>query len=213
MLHFLKWIFLVFGGIGLSIMCFFFFQNKNDLQVYFGTKSTFSYEFLQATCVEVNEKYYYPCFENNFKKYLANVSLTGTSLGLKSAFNFVEDDKLNQKLYNTQKESNIRYALNHLRINNLALSNATNRFFGFEFTYGGYVGKIQDFHKKAIEFSDGIIEGLTGADGIESVVDQAKKSEFKADLALIRIEYKTAQDLVSQWLDAEVKRLTALHDS
>jgi hypothetical protein len=212
MLRFLKWIFLVFGGLGFSIMCFFFFQNKHDLQVYFGTKDTLSYEVLQTTCINANEKYYFPCFKESFRKYLTNVSLTGTSLGLKTAFNFVEDDKLNQKLYKTQKEADIRYALNHLVINNLALNNATNRFYGFDFTYGGYVGKIQDFHTKAREFSDGIIEGLKGKEGINSVVDPLKKSEFESDLAIIESEYKDSQDLVSKWLDSEVKRLKALHD-
>jgi hypothetical protein len=212
MLRFLKWIFLVFGGIAVLILSFFYIQNRHDLKLFFETKDTLNYELLANTCLEVNHNYYYPCLENNLKKYLTKVSLTGTSLGLKAAFNFIEEDRVNQKLYITEKQSNIRYALNHLRINNLALDNATKRFFGLEFTYGGYVGKIKDFHIEAKEFSDGIIEGLQGEDGIQSVLDPSKQSEFSSELSLILSDYKTVQEALKSWVDAEVKRLKAMHD-
>lgn len=212
MLRFLKWIFLVFGGLGVLILSFFYIQNKHDLNLFFKNKETLSYEYSIKTCLEVSQNYFYPCFEKNFNNYLSMVSLTGTSLGLKAAFNFIEEDRQNQKKYKTEKESSIRYALNHLRINNLALKNATQRFFGLEFTYGGYVGKIKDFQVEAKDFSDGIIKGLEGKDGVESILDPDLLSEFKSELTLILSEYKSVQQALDEWLNAEVIRLKAKHD-
>ncbi len=213
MLRFLKWIFFVFGGLGILIMSFFFIQNKHDLKMYFSSKDSYSYETIKLSCSDVKDEYYYPCFEAVFKKYLEKVSLTGTSLGLKSAFNFIEIDRENQKAFEYENEVKIRYALNHLRLNNLALNNSVKRFFGLEFTYGGYVGKIKDFNTEAVEFSDGIIEGLNGDDGIDSTQDPELKEAFKKEFMGVAAEYEAAKNNVQKWLDAEIVRLKKLHDA
>ena len=79
MLRFLKWIFFVFGGLGLLIMSFFFIQNKHDLKMYFNSKDSYSYEIIKSSCSDVKDEYYYPCFETVFEKYLEKVFLNNHS--------------------------------------------------------------------------------------------------------------------------------------
>jgi hypothetical protein len=207
MLRFLKWIFLIFGGLGLTILSFFFIQNKHDLIEAFQHKDKLSYENVKASCLDVQADYYYPCFQKRFEDYLKNVSLTGTSIGLKFAFNFIEEDKKNTSYFIDTAEKDVEYALHYLTLNNLAIVNSTQRFFGLSFTYGGYVGKIKDNLEKAQEFSRGIIEGLEGSEGLARISDQVKKDFYQSRLHETVIQYELAVKTVQSWLDSEVNKL------
>lgn len=211
MLRFLKWIFFVFGGLGLVIMSFFYIQNKTDLHLYFNNKSSLEYSTVQNTCPEISDTYYFPCFFKQFKVYIGKVSLTGISLGLKTAFTFIDTDKENNKKFEST-EMKVRYALNHLMLNNLALSHSTKRFHGLQFTYGGYIGKVKDFLSKAQSFSDGIINGLKSDEGISSLGDAVKRDLYQSEFSRIEAEYQTIQLDVNSWLDREIKQLKAKHN-
>jgi hypothetical protein len=210
MLRFLKWIFFVFGGLGLVVMSFFYIQNKTDLHLYFGNKSSFNYDTLVEKCEGIKGEYYFPCFIQQFENYTQKVSLTGISLGLKTAFTFIDKDKELNKMFSAE-ENKIRFALNHLIINNLALQNSTERFHGLDFTYGGYIGKIKDFLAKGTSFSDGIIKGLRSSEGISTLSDESKRIEYLDELVKIEAEYQKIQNDVNSWLKREIKQLKDKH--
>jgi len=212
MLRFLKWIFFIFGGLGLLILTFFYIQNKQDLNTFFDNKENLSYESLQKKCLNIVNNSYYPCFKQEFDDYLDKVSLTGTSLGMKLAFNFLEEDRIHSYEGVEENERNIIYGLKHLDINNLALDNSYRRFFGLEFTYGGYIGKLKDFLVEAKDFSDGIIEGLKGKDGISSLKDETLKQKYTADLERIEATYLIKRDEVQKWLNQKVDSLKKKHN-
>ena len=65
----------------------------------------------------------------------------------------------------------LTYSLNYLEINNVAIDQSYRRYFGYEFTYAGYLSKLRDYYKNAFEFSDNLIYGLKGKDGISAVKD------------------------------------------
>lgn len=209
MLKLLKWVFLVFGSLGLLIMIFFYSQNRVDLHYYFANRDSLSYDVIKNNCPEAQEDYYFMCFKENFKKYLEGVSLTGTSLGLKSAFSFIDEDKQKNKMYKGV-ENDVRFGLNHLRINNLALENSTKRFHGFEFTYGGYIGKISDFNEKAVDFSKGIIDGLKSDDGIKSL-PKTHRDKYYMELQSLEFEFNKITKTVQAWLDLNIKHLKDKH--
>ncbi len=209
MLRLLKWIFLGFVTLGLLIMIFFYSQNRMDLHFYFDNKDSLTYEIVKEKCPQAQNSYYFKCFEENFVQYLQNVSLTGTSLGMKSAFTFVDEDKKNNKNYEGV-ENDVRFALNHLKLNNLALENSTKRFHGFEFTYGGYIGKIKDFNEKAIEFSQGIIEGLKSEKGIKAL-PITKREKYNIELQSLEYEFNKISKTVQAWLDLQISELKEKH--
>jgi hypothetical protein len=210
MLRFLKWIFFVFGGLGVVIMSFFYVQNKTDLHLYFGNRSTFNYENIKENC-NTDSHYYFPCFIKEFDTYVQKVSLTGISLGLKTAFTFIDSDKELNKKFSTE-ENKVRFGLNHLIINNKALENSTKRFHGLEFTYGGYIGKVKDFLVRGMSFSDGIIKGLRGSDGISSLKNKDLEASYTDELSIIEARYQEIQNHVNGWLDREIKQLKDKHE-
>ena len=207
MLRFLKWIFLVFGGLALGILSFFYIQNKHDIGVAFDHYQKLQYQTIKSTCLNIEKEYYYPCFYEEFEKYLHKTSLTGMSLGLKMAFNFIDEDKQNTKMFNSEAEKDITYSLNYLELNNLAIKNSYKRFFGLEFTYGGFVGKVQDNLEKASAFSDGIIEGLKGGEGITKLNNPALEEQMHTRLIKLEGDYTSAKEEVQAWLDIEIKKL------
>lgn len=207
MLRFLKWIFLIFGGLAIALLSFFFFQNKHDITVAYDHYDKLQYTSLKKTCLNIKKDYYYPCFVKEFKKYLDLTSLTGMSIGLKMAFNFVELDKENTTFFDSEAEKDIVYSLNYLELNNLAIKSSYKRFFGFEFTYGGFVGKVQDNLEKASAFSNGIIEGLKGKDGITKLNNPVLEEKMHERLNLLQLELKGSQEQVRSWLDIEIKKL------
>ena len=210
MLRFLKWIFFIFGGLGLIIMSFFYTQNRKDLHLYFKHKESLEYKAIRVSCTNVENDYFFDCFYKKFDDYLKYVSLTGTSLGLKTAFSFIDEDKKNNKKY-IKAENDIRYALNHLKINNLAIQNSINRFHGFKFTYGGYIGKIKDFLAGGEAFADGILEGLKSPAGIKSLNDSAKIKMYLKELASIESEYNEVKESTALWIEAKVRDLKEKH--
>ncbi len=210
MLNFLKWIFLIFGGLGLIIMSFFYIQNRKDLHLYFDNKDKLDYETIRSSCPSAQKDYYFDCFLDEFREYAKKVSLTGISLGLKTGFSFIDEDKLNNKKF-TKVENDVRYALNHLHLNNIVLENCTSRFHGLEFTYGGYIGKVKDFLDKGISFSDGIIAGLKSSEGISSLKDAELEKKYLNELEGIEAQYQLRRDSVTSWLDAKISTLKEKH--
>lgn len=212
MLRFLKYIFLIFGGLALAIMIFFFSNNKNDVMTALEYRRPLSYSGLQESCPEVEKKYFSPCFIERFEEYVSKVGLTGVSIGLKLAFNALEEDKENTTYFENSKIKDINYALNFLVINNLAIDNAYRRFYGFEFTYGGYVLKLQDFYKKAYEFSDNIIEGLESAEGLAALAKSDKESDkeqahqLRERLNKILLNYKEVSRKAKEFMKVEVDK-------
>ena len=97
MIRYVKHILLVFGSLGCLLVCFFYLQNKHDLQLYFSQGSKLDYETLKESCEKVQQNYYYPCFRENFVDLISNLSVTGRSLALKKAFNFIELDKKKER--------------------------------------------------------------------------------------------------------------------
>lgn len=96
MLRFLKWVFFIFGGLALSIMIFFYSQNKEDIHLALDYKEKLSHDYLVENCPVTKDKYYYPCFKKSFREMVSKAGLTGISIALKFAFNFMDDDKENQ---------------------------------------------------------------------------------------------------------------------
>jgi hypothetical protein len=209
MFRFLKWTFLILGTLGLLIMIFFYSQNRQDLHLYYSGKDSLSYDTVKENCPQASNEYYFKCFIVNFKNYLEGVSLTGTSLGLKSAFTFIDEDKINNKSFEGV-ENDVRFALNHLKLNNLALVNATKRFHGFEFTYGGYIGKISDFNERANDFSIGIIEGLKSDSGIKAL-PVTIRDKYSIELQSLEFEFFKISKTVQAWLDLQISELKDKH--
>jgi hypothetical protein len=206
MLRFLKYIFLIFGGLALGIMTFFFFNNKNDVLTALEYRSQLSYDGLTETCVDIKDHYHYPCFKQRFSEYVTKVSLTGVSIGLKLAFNAMDEDKENTKITTESKIKDMIYALNYLELNNLAINNAYKRFYGFEFTYGGYVMKLQDFFKKAYEFSDNLLKGLKGEEGLVTLKDESLKLELSERLKDVEKNYHLYKKEADAFMKVEVEK-------
>lgn len=207
MLRFLKWIFLIFGGLAFGILTFFFIQNKHDLMTAWDHKSELSYSSIKGSCLDVEKEYYYPCFRKSFLKYLDKVSMTGTSLGLKMAFNFIDEDKMYTKKFSSTLERDLTYSLNYLELNNFAISQSYKRFFGLEFTYGGFVGKVKENLDKADIFSNGIIDGLRGKEGISKLKSLELQKKLNARLEALEADFNHNKKNVQTWLDAEIKIL------
>lgn len=200
MLRFLKYIFLIFGSIALAIMIFFYFQNKEDLNIVWNDRHSLDYSNVQSNCQ--SEKYL--CFKDRFEKFSKKVSITGLSLGLKFAFNYLEEDKEKSSV----EYKNIEFALRHLEINNIVIKYTNHKFHGFKNLYGGYIGKMIDFLDSAKDFSNNLIIGLTKSDdGINSVKDIEKKIKFEIRLNRIREELELQKAKIQKFIDMEVERI------
>lgn len=201
MLRFLKYIFLIFGGLALSVMIFFFVQNKEDLSVVWEYKNKLSYEKTKKECVK---KELFICFKNEFNEFSDKVSLTGLSLGLKLAFNYLEKSKSLSK--STYKD--IEYALKHLEINNIVIAKTNNRFHGFKTLYGGYIGKMIDFLKSAKEFSKNLMIGLEKSpEGLKSIKNNEVKARFEAEYLKIKQKFNDEVLKIETFIEKQVKFL------
>jgi len=202
MTRFLAWIFFIFGGLALGIMSFFFMQNKNDLMTAWDHKEGLSYDNLVVTCQGVEKKYYYPCFRDRLLQYFPQVGLTGTSLGLKLAFNMIDEDRDHTTFFSSEFSKDLNYSLNYLELNNDAVVNSYKTFHGFEVLYSGYIGSLQDFLTKASEFHDNIVIGLKGDKGILTLKDENQQKELLARLdelvEAFKKEHKLADDFVQR---------------
>ena len=103
MVRYLKYIVLIFGGIGLIALSFFYLQNQHDISMALEYKNKIDYHDLTQKCPP-SKGDISPCLYPVFEDYLKNVSLTGTSIGLKMLFNVVEKEKDIKKVENVQKE-------------------------------------------------------------------------------------------------------------
>ncbi|MEX0798447.1 MAG: hypothetical protein WD025_03335, partial [Bacteriovoracaceae bacterium] len=190
MLRYLKYIFLVFGSLALLIIGFFIFQNKRDLKLAWDYWNVLDYEYMTQNCPEAEKQYYYPCFKKEYQEYLDQAGLTGTSIGLKLAFNFMDKDKASSERYENKNIKNIVYSLNYLEINNMAIKNSYRRFYGFKNMYGGYLSSLREFLDGAEKFSKNMIEGLESEEGIASIQGEETKRKLSKRFSALKAAYK-----------------------
>ncbi len=167
MIKYLKYILIVFGSLGVLLVGFFYFQNQHDLHTYLSYRNSLSYDDVKANCKSEKE-YYYPCFKEKFKEYISKVSITGRSIGLNSAFDFLEEDKKRNKFFSS-KVKDITYSIHYIEINNIVLSKLSSSYFGFEFLRSSFIASVQRFEEKAFEFSENLIFGLESKEGLEKI--------------------------------------------
>lgn len=213
MIRYLKYIFLGFGLLAIGIGTFFFLNNKKDLQIAWDSKNELSYDYLSKNCPENGVKYFYPCFREHLQAYMEKVSLTGISIGLKLAFNFMEEDKQNTSKFANEKVKLLNYSINYLEVNNLAIANSYKRFFGFEFTYPGFVSRLRDYYKGAYEFSENLIHGLRGKDGIVSIEDEEVRMELTKRFEIENSYFNSLRQETDQFVNSEIERLTGEDES
>lgn len=206
MFRFLKWIFLIFGGLAISIISFFVYQNRTDLKLAYNNYEKLSYEYQVEHCKDP-EGYNYPCFEDAFESYVEQASLTGLSIGLKLAFTYIDNERENTNKFTSLDQKNIQYTINYLRINYLATKECDQRFFGFEYLYSGYLSSIRDFLAKSKQFSINLIKGLRGEDGIAKLNDEGLEQHYLAEVDVLESQILELIAMKSQVNDKKIKRL------
>ena len=186
-------------------MIFFYFQNKEDLKLVWSYYDVIDYKELDSKCPE--NRYF--CFTKEFDSLASQVSITGLSLGLKLAFNYLEEAKsLSRAEY-----KNIEFALKHLEVNNIIIKYTNHKFHGFEKLYGGYIGKMIDFFKSSKQFSQNLIIGLTKSDeGLKSIEDEATREKYQIRLNNITQDLERESKRIQSFIDKEVKRLESVHE-
>ena len=209
MVRYLKLIVLIFGTIGLIAASFFYLQNKRDIAVAWDYSDKIDYNYLLSQCPE---KYVYPRLKTEFSDYLTKVSLTGTSIGLKMVFTVMDEDKANVDRFPNDKYRDFQYSIHYLELNNLALNNPFKRYHGFKPLYGGYIATLTRFYEKAYHFSDNIIIGLEGHEGIKSLQNAQQQKRLTQQLESIKTDYYQIKQDVEIFLDSELKRLDAVQD-
>lgn len=207
MIRYLKLIVIIFGSIGLAVGSFFFMQNKKDISTAISYNSILDYDYLVKECKNIEDDYYYPCLKEKFSEYLSQVSFTGTNIGMKMVFTAMDHDKFITKKFDNDKIKNLNYSLNYLEINNMAIKNITQRYYGFDFLYGGYIASVGRFSEKAYPFSDNLIIGLEGVDGIYSLNEGPVKQEFIQRFELLKDEYYQARDDLKSFIEEETAKL------
>ena len=134
----------------------------------------------------------------------SQVSITGLSLGLKLAFNYLEEAKSRSN----SEYKNIEFALKHLEVNNIVIKYTNHKFHGFKKLYGGYIGKMIDFFKSSKKFSQNLIIGLTKSDeGLKSIQDEAIREKYQIRLDNIVQDLKRESKVIQSFIDSEVERL------
>ncbi|MCO4753691.1 MAG: hypothetical protein KC478_04380 [Bacteriovoracaceae bacterium] len=212
MIRYLKYIFLIFGGIGLLIIGFFCYQNQHDLALVWDYKSKLDYDEVSENCPTAQGNYYYPCFKERFTELTEQSGLTGIGFGLKIAFNFMDDDKATTTVFANENIKNIQYALNYLELNNLAIKNSYKRFFGIKKMYGGYLSSLRDFLDGAEKFSGNLIKGLESEEGIVSIEDEKVRLEVQARYDMISSEYKAEYAKAREFVESEIEKVLAAHE-
>lgn len=206
MIRYLKWIFLIFGGMALLVIGFFGYQNRKDLSLAWDYSDKLDYEYQQKHCKEASkDKYYFPCFKKDFKEYVEKGGLTAIGLGLKMAFNFMDKDKANNQAFETQNERDVAFALNYLELNNMAISQSYLRFNGFKNMYGGYLSSLRDYLDGAKKFSDNLIHGLESDKGIASIKNKETKDRFAKRFASLKSEYERVYSEARGFTENEIE--------
>ncbi len=206
MVRYLKYIVLIFGSIGIMAASFFYLQNSNDIKIAWNNK-TINYDYLKKHCLLKDGDYIYPCIKDEYQKFLKQVSLTGTSMGLKMVFNAMDEDKDRTTKFANETIKQLQYSINYVEINNLALDNAYRRYFGFQSLYGGFVASLKKYYEEGFEFSLNIILGLEGKDGIVKVQDPKERELLEKGLKAAKADFYRIKTEVEAFLDKEMTRL------
>ena len=213
MVRYLKYIVIVFSLIGLLAGSFFFMQNRIDLMVAMDYSDRFEYYFQYENCKRERKDYLFPCFKTLFEEYLTHVSLTGTGIGMKMMFNLMDEDREKTSFFKDQADlQNFHFTINYLEVNNLALNNVYRRYHGFAPLYGGYIASLERYYDKGIIFSQNLINGFEGPDGISSVKDKAEFEKLNQRFNAAKGEFFRIKNEVKVFIDSEFKRLRALED-
>ena len=207
MIRYLKYIFLVFALLAIGVSSFFFLNNKKDILVAFEIKERLKYETIANNCEQAKNKYFYPCFKEEFADYLDKVSITGVSIGLKLAFNFLEQDQERTTAFKNEIIKNLHYSINYLELNNMAIDNSYRRYYGYGFAYPGYISKLEDNFRNAYEFSENIVHGLRGREGIASVEDSESQKELTQRFENAIKHFNEVKTQSDQFVQQEKKRL------
>jgi hypothetical protein len=207
MVRYLKYIILIFGGIGVIAVSFFYMQNKTDISKALEYRGRIDYQYLSENCKVIDKDYLYPCIKAEFADYLNHVSLTGTSMGLKMVFNVMDEDRENTTLFKDENTKQLHFSISYIEINNMALQNAYKRYFGFENLYGGFVSSLEQYYGKAYEFNDNLILGLESAEGIKKLKSDKEIQILRNRLELAKNDYYQIKNEVQEYLESEFKRL------
>lgn len=206
MVRYLKLIIIIFGSIGIIAASFFYFQNKTDISYALEYADKIDYAELAKSCPD---GYIYPCLRDVFESYLAEVSLTGTSMGLKMVFSVMDYDKDRTKRFKSEQHRDLQYSINYLEINNMAIKNPIKRYHGFDSLYGGYIATLTRYYDKAYHFSDNIIIGLEGHEGIKTLNDKALEADLTQQLEVLKNDYYSTKQVVEIFLEAELNKINA----
>jgi hypothetical protein len=209
MVRYLKLIVIIFGSIGLCIGSFFYLQNKHDISRAIDYKDKIDYEYLVKNCKDVKDSYYFPCLKTVFAEYLEDVSFTGTNIGMKMMFTVMDKDKDNNKYFQSQEIQELHYSINYLEINNMALNNAYRKYFGFSFLYGGFIATLGKNYERGFDFSQNIIIGLEGHDGISKIASQEERQKLTQRLKPVKERFYLIKKEVEDFIDSETQKLTA----
>ena len=208
MVRYLKFIVLVFGSIGLIVASFFYLQNRKDISIVGDYSDQFEYEYLQSNCPNAINEYYFPCLQDIYNDFAQKVSLTGLSMGMKMAYNVMDDDKDMNKNFSSKELNHLEYTLNYLEINNIAMSNAYKRYHGFSFMYGGYIASLQErYYPKAFEFSENLLIGLQSEKGIKQIKDREIHDDFLKRFEALKVRYYQIKTDVNAYLKKTQKEL------
>lgn len=207
MVKYLKYIVIVFGGIGIIVASFFVLQNKQDIARALSYREKIDYEYLKKTCKKNGDPNVFPCLKMEFQEYLKHVSLTGTSFGLKMVFNVLDEDRHNYQGELNGNELAFTYSLYHLEINNMALDNAYRNYLGFSFLYGGFISSLKQYYTKAFRFSQDIITGLEGAEGLSTIKGSSGYDKLHSNFQRIKKDYYRIKTEANQYLDMVWVRL------
>ncbi|MFT6632182.1 MAG: hypothetical protein ACJAS4_002144 [Bacteriovoracaceae bacterium] len=209
MVKYLKYIVLIFGGIGIIAVSFFYLQNKTDIAQAFEYKGRIDYDYLNKNCKLIEKDYLFPCIKKEYEDYLNHVSLTGTSIGLKMVFNVMDEDRARTTYFSSEEIKQLHFSINYIEINNLALQNAYKRYFGFKNLYGGFVSSLEQYYGKAYEFNDNLILGLESADGIKKLKSDEEVQILKNRLESAKNDYYRIKNEVQLHLESEFGKLEA----
>lgn len=208
MVRYLKYIVLVFGSLGILIGGFFFFQNKQDIFTAWEYSSRLDSEFLKEQCPQ--SPTIMPCLQLEFAEFARKASLTGMSIGMKMAFNIIDEEKYSQKIFSNENYKNVFYSLVYLKINNLALGHVYKNYHGFDVFYPGYIGSLPKFYEDGFEFSENLIHGLQGPEGIEVIADEKIRAAVLRDFEQVEAKFYDIKNDVEAFIEKETNRLETL---
>ena len=202
MVRYLKYIIIIFGGLGLLVGSFFYLQNKNDIQRAWSFSHRIDYEYLKKMCQPA--KMVYICLEQEFGEFAEQASLTGMGIGMKMAFNVMDRQQAEMGTSNFNKFSHSIY---YLRLNNLALKHVYKNYFGFKSFYPGFIGSLPRFYQKGFEFSENIINGLEGPEGLQVLESSEEVKSLRRKLEQAKTEYFHTKSQVNDFIEKETNRL------